>query len=703
MRNAQALIRSLRAWRLSSPVWQVVGLSLTFALAVTAVELVVAHGRDVRANGWLLLLFNALLLLLLSGVVSFVTHGLAGRHLRRMAHFAHEELGRGDVPDLTLQRREPAAGDDLSVLMQALNQLHRLKRGRGGSPESELLARQLVEARLQLMVSAFEKSHEAILMTDAGNRIVTTNPAFTRLTGYTMEEVLGHDPKLLSAGMAHPDVFRQMWESLNSKGAWQGELWDRRKDGSIYPKWLSITAVRDTSDAIVNYIAIFSDISERKEAEEKIFHLAHHDSLTGLHNRMSLRMELSQAIARAKMNNQMLAVMFIDLDQFKDINNVYGHDQGDRVLMQVAKRLHRCVRGSDIVGRPGGDEFVVILPTVSKPEVAAKVAEQIRGALEQPYLVAGRQLLSGSSIGVAIYPQDGDDSEELMKCADVAMYQAKAQGRNNVQFYQSSHEEVMRERLRLGHELRQAQKLGQFQLHYQPKFEARSDRLIGLEALLRWEHPELGSVQPERFIPVAEETGLIQSLGNWVLDEACRQMRVWRDQGLPDFGTVAVNLSAHQLGSPGLCDEVAVVLGRHGLPASCLEFEITESMLIQDIDANIRKLEDLRRMGVKLSIDDFGTGYSSLSYLKLLPIDALKLDRSFVHELETDASNVAICISTITLAHNLGLQVIAEGVETEGQRDFLVRQHCDILQGYLLGAAQPASEVFSGMEQRSLD
>lgn len=702
MRAAQSLIPSLRAWRLSSPVWQVIGLSLVFALAVTAVELVVTHDRALRGSGLLLLLFNALLLLLLSGFVSFVTYGQTGRHLRRMAHFAHEKLGRGDVPDLTLQRREPVTGDDLSVLMQALNQLHRLRRTRGGSPENELLARQLVEARLQLMVSAFEKSHEAILMTDAGNRIVTTNPAFTRLTGYTMEEVLGQDPKMLSAGMTHPDVFRQMWESLNSKGAWQGELWDRRKDGSIYPKWLSITAVRDTSDAIVNYIAIFSDISERKEAEEQIFHLAHHDSLTGLHNRMSLRLELSQAIARAKMNNQMLAVMFIDLDQFKDINNVYGHDQGDRVLMQVAKRLHRCVRGSDIVGRPGGDEFVVILPIVSKPEVAAKVAEQIRGALEQPYLVAGRQLLSGSSIGVAIYPQDGDDSEELMKCADVAMYQAKAQGRNNVQFYQSSHEEVMRERLRLGHELRQAQKLGQFRLHYQPKFDARSDRLIGLEALLRWEHPELGSVQPERFIPVAEETGLIQSLGNWVLDEACRQMRAWRDQGLPDFGTVAVNLSAHQLGSDGLCDEVAAVLGRHGLPASCLEFEITESMLIEDIDANIRKLEDLRQMGVKLSIDDFGTGYSSLSYLKLLPIDALKLDRSFIHELETDASNVAICISTITLAHNLGLQVIAEGVETEGQRDFLVRQRCDILQGYLLGAAQPACEVFSGMEQRSV-
>ena len=650
-------------------------------------------------------LTNGLKTLLVVTFMFLVFHRLLGRHLKAVARHAIRQ-GRSTHTlahaPLALERTEPRRPDELSRLVVAINRMQkglltltRAQHERALELEHELVERRRLERRLRIMATAFQSSREAIIITDADNRIMATNSAFTTLTGYEQDEVLGGNPKMLSAGLTPSKVYQEMWENLQAKGFWQGEIWDRRKDGKVYPKWLSINTVTDDRGGVQNYIAIFSDISERKQAEERIYELAHSDSLTGLSNRLSLSLELRHALYQAERDRQSLAVVFIDLDRFKEINDLHGHDVGDQLLMEVARRLTASVRHGDVVARLGGDEFVLVLRLVNDRDTVARVADKVRRSMEEPYQIGVRRLVTSSSIGVAMYPADGSTPEQLMKHADTAMYHAKATGRNNVQFYTEGMELALQERVKMIGELRQALEAGQFELHYQPQFQALGGRLVGFEALVRWNHPEQGMVSPAKFIPVAEQSGLILPLGEWVLDEACRQLRQWREEtGRTDI-RMSVNLSAQQLSSPTLIAYVTEVLGRHGLPPNGLELEITESMLMEDVEASIATLGALRDMGVNLSIDDFGTGYSSLSYLKLLPIHHLKLDRSFVKDVEQDASNAAICISTIHLAHNLGLQVIAEGVETAAQRDFLRDNGCDLLQGYLLARPEPAGEAYA--------
>lgn len=647
--------------------------------------------------------------------IFLVFYRLIGRHIDQIARYAHEHSNAQDASPLALHRKEPLAGDELSELAGSINQLRtelitltheQRERADTLAQQAALLnlqltARKQAEATLHLMASVFHSSQDAIVVTDANNRIVATNEAFCRLTGYAHAEAENQNPKMLSAGRTDPAVYRKMWNDLNTQGFWQGEIWDRRKDGTVYPKWISISVVRDQQHGVVNYIGIFSDITARKVAEEQIYRLAHHDSLTGLINRVALNQGLRQALQLETLAQDHLAVMFIGLDRFKDINDAFGHDIGDQLLVQVARRLTASVRDGDLVARLGGDEFVVISPFVASPESAARIAGMIREALQQPYLIDGMVVHTTPSIGLAFYPQDGDSGETLMKKAGTAMYHAKALGRSYVQFYVPGMEEATRDRIQVGHELRQGLERGQLELHYQPQIESHTGRAVGVEALVRWRHPERGLVSPEQFIAVAEETGIILPLGEWVLDEACRQMRAWLDQGMRAI-TMAVNLSAKQLGHPSLLGFIAKTLEQHALPGASLELEITESMLMENIDSNIETLQSLRKMGVRLAIDDFGTGYSSLSYLKRLPIDSLKLDRSFVRDLETDASDVAICMSTIALAHNLGLRVIAEGVETEGQRKFLTQHRCDVLQGYLFSKPVVPAQAFAILVRREL-
>lgn len=571
----------------------------------------------------------------------------------------------------------------------------------------DITARTQSEATLQLYASVFANSGESILITDRDNHIIAVNAAFSRSTGYTLDEVSGKNPSMLASGQTTFEIYQALWAALERHGFWQGELWDRRKDGSIYPKWALISEVKNASGERTHYIGSFIDISERKAADASINLLSYHDPLTGLLNRLSVREQMAQMIARAQREKRGLAVALIDMDHFRSINDSLGHAVGDDFLGEVAVRLRACARDGDVVGRLGGDEFVVVLPVVEDVVAVARAAEKFLWSLGQPYQIGEHVLHSTPSIGLAIYPDDGEDAESLLKDADVAMYHAKSQGRNNIQFFTATMNQEATERLRLDHELRVALEQGQFELHYQPQVDGCSSgdkpcRVVGVEALVRWRHPQHGLVPPLKFIPVAEEMGLILPLGEWVLNEACRQLRIWRDAGVNDV-TMAVNLSAHQLRDPALVGMVAQTLARHGLVGADLELEITESVMMNDPQASIGKLKTLREMGLHLSIDDFGTGYSSLSYLKLLPIHTLKLDQSFVRDLETDTNDVAICTATIALAHSLNLKVVAEGVETAAQYSFLIAQRCDILQGYHFSKPLLPAEALAFIRTRKSD
>ncbi len=554
-----------------------------------------------------------------------------------------------------------------------------------------LLARKRTERQLRLAAHVFEHSGEAIMITDRENRIIEINPAFTHQTGYTIEEVRGQNPRLLASGRNSPEDYRAMWQAIREHGLWRGEMWDRAKSGDVYPKLLTISTVKNAHEEIEYYIASFSDISNLKAAEENIRHLAHHDTLTGLPNRLHLTVALDQAIAEAQRGGRRIALMFIDMDRFKLINDTLGHHVGDLLLIEVAQRLKSCVRQSDIVARLGGDEFVVVLTGLGEDNmVATTVAGKILNHLAQPYEIEGHVLHSSPSIGISLYPVDGDDIATLMKNADAAMYHAKEQGRNNAQYFTAEMNSAASLRLALERDLRNALAANQFELHYQPQICTTTGMACGVEALVRWRHPERGLVSPLDFVPVAEESGLIEALGAWVLDEACRQLAAWQAAGLEGI-TMAVNLSAHQLRSPQLVELVRATMARHRIYADALELEITESTAMTDPERAIGQLRELRALGVRLAIDDFGTGYSSLAYLKNLPIQTLKLDRSFVRDIETDANDAAISAATVALAHSLGLKVVAEGVETEAQRHFLSDIHrCDLLQGYLFGKPEPA-------------
>jgi len=545
------------------------------------------------------------------------------------------------------------------------------------------------EEALRLYANVFENSGEAIMITDRGNRIVAVNAALERDTGYGQGELLGRDPRVLASQKTPRETYQAMWTALKETGYWQGELWDQRKDGVTYPKWAAISAVRDERGELTNYIASFTDISERKAAEARIDHLAHHDALTGLFNRYNLETRLAQSLLAARRENRLLAVMFIDLDRFKVINDTLGHGIGDQLLVEVARRLGECVRESDIVARLGGDEFVVALTSLGCDMDAALIAAKILNALGKPYTLDGKLLHSTPSIGISMFPFNGENSEALMKNADTAMYHAKEKGRNNFQFFTPAMTVAATERMEIERDLRSALAAGQYEMHYQPQVCGRNGQIRGVEALIRWRHPERGLIPPLKFIPIAEETGVIEAIGAWVLNEACRQKAAWRAAGITDL-RVAVNLSALQLRSPALVDEVKAAMLTHGIGPDELELEVTESTAMEDPERAIGQLKALRDLGVALAIDDFGTGYSSLAYLKMLPIHTLKLDRAFVRDIESDENDAAISAATLALARSLGLKVVAEGVETEAQREFLSRHDCDLLQGYLFGKPEPA-------------
>ncbi|MFI9657107.1 hypothetical protein PA6761_01840 [Pseudomonas aeruginosa] len=533
------------------------------------------------------------------------------------------------------------------------------------------------------------------MVTDPAGYIVQVNDSFSRLTGYSPADVLDQQPRLLTADRQEANQLKHVLASLQHSGSWEGEILQKRKTGELYPSWVGITAVRDEEGDLVSFVCFFSDISERKASERRIHRLAYYDALTHLPNRTLFQDRLHTALQQAERNGQWVVLMFLDLDRFKPINDSLGHAAGDRMLQEVATRLSACVSQDDTVARMGGDEFTLLLPSQGDREIALKraiqVAELILGRLARPFTLEGREFFVTASIGVALSPQDGAELSLLMKNADTAMYHAKEMGKNNFQFYQAEMNARALERLELESDLRRALELGEFVLHYQPQFTGDGRRLTGAEALLRWQHPRRGLVPPSEFIPVLEEIGLVAQVGDWLLAEACKQLRSWHKAKVR-VPKVSVNLSARQFADGQLGERIAAILYETGIPPACLELELTESILMSDVAEAMQILSGLKRLGLAIAVDDFGTGYSSLNYLKQFPIDVLKIDRSFVDGLPHGEQDAQIARAIIAMAHSLNLMVIAEGVESQAQLDFLREHGCDEVQGYLFGRPMPAEQ-----------
>ncbi|MDQ5880882.1 MAG: hypothetical protein QG616_712 [Pseudomonadota bacterium] len=558
-------------------------------------------------------------------------------------------------------------------------------------------ARIASEAQLRLAARVISRSGEGIMIADAGGLIIEVNTAFEKITGYTREEALGRNPNFLASGRQDAEFYRLMWHTLNESNFWQGEIWNRRKNGEVFPEWLSLSAIRDDADKITHYVGTFSDVTEARAREARIQHMAHHDFLTGLPNRFLLVDRFSQVAASAQRNDTRFALLFMDLDRFKNVNDTLGHTVGDQLLCDVARRLSQAVRTTDTVSRQGGDEFIVLLGEIESPEAAAQVARKLTQVLSEPCQLGGHQITVTPSIGIAVSPEDGSDLDSLLKHADLAMYDAKQQGRNNYQFFRREMNARSLEMLLMESDLRLALRKGEFELHYQPQVAIGSRQPVGVEALLRWRHPERGLVSPVDFIPMAEETGLIVPTGQWVLETACQQAAKWRAGDWPEM-KVAVNLSAAQFRQQELIVLTRQALAAAALPPQALELEVTESILMSDAEGTSTTLNELSAMGITLAIDDFGTGYSSLAYLKRFPVDTLKVDRSFVRNIGTDEEDAAICSAIIGLAHSLHLEVVAEGVETQAQYDWLAAAGCHYVQGYFTGRPEPAAACLNSFQ-----
>ena len=568
------------------------------------------------------------------------------------------------------------------------------EQGRFAISRASLLdSSEAAQARKKLRQAAivFEHTKDAIVITDAGGKIVAVNRAFSDITGYRPDEVLGKNPSVLQSGRQDAEFYRHMWEELATRGNWQGQIWDRRKSGDLFPTWQTITAVKDEFGKVSDYISVFSDITSIKQTEEQLLKLAYHDPLTGLPNRLLFNDRFGQALEYGKRHKTCVALLLLDLDRFKLINDTLGHAAGDQLLQVIARRLRRTMRSEDTVARLGGDEFAIVMHGIDSEDDAAALAGKVLQAVAQPVALGDQILNMSASVGISMFPQDATDKESLAKYADIAMYGAKDKGKNGFEFYTRDMTARANEVLSIDRGLRGALLHHQLEVLYQPQVDLAGDRIVSMEALLRWRHPQEGLRMPDRFIPVAEETSLIEEIGEWVFDTVCNQLRAWSEQGLPPI-RVAINLSARELRRPGFARAVQHKLkGGGGFAGFGLDIEVTETTL-QTGDQVAQALRELKAMGFRIAIDDFGTGYSSLHSLKHLPADILKIDRSFVRGIPHDHDDKAIASAIIAMGHSLGMSVLAEGIETVEQLAFLRERDCDAAQGFLFSVPLTALE-----------
>ena len=555
------------------------------------------------------------------------------------------------------------------------------------------------EQKEKMAVMVQDNTSEAVMVIDENLRIVSINPAFTKTTGYTFDEILGKTPKVLSSGRQDKFFYQKMWEAINDLGYWQGEIWNRRKNGEVYPEWLNINSIKDEAGKVIYYSAIFSDISSQEHIRKRLHTLAYYDDLTGLPNRELFHDRLDNALTQSHRNDKKLGLMFLDIDRFKNVNDSLGHKVGDLLLSAIAKKLQECIRDSDSVSRIGGDEFTILVNDITQPEDTIIVAQKIIDAFSKPLkLPDGLELYATTSIGICVYPDDGSNSDTLIKNADTAMYRAKESGRNNYQFYTKEMSQYFSERLSLETDLHKAISQNELSVAYQPQVSLLTGEIIGFEALVRWNHSKHGWIPPSKFIPIAEDSGLIYQIGEWVLKQACQQIKLWHECFDPKL-KVAVNVSSHQLCKSDVVNSILDIIDSFNLPHEAIELELTESSLMDNVESVSHTMDKLSKTGIQLAIDDFGTGYSSLSYIKRFSIDKLKIDKSFVQDISTDKNDVEIVTAIIAMANNLGVEVIAEGVEKKEEAVFLHEHGCHEIQGYYFSKPKFAEEINAMLEE----
>lgn len=569
-----------------------------------------------------------------------------------------------------------------------------------GYIQADITAHKELEYQLQLDRKILENTEEAVVITDVDALIVDINTAYTRITGYKPQEIIGENPRVCQSGHHDKAFYEAMWKELLEIGEWAGEIWDRRKNGELYRKWLTINAVYDKAGNTINYIGIFADITEKRKVERQLKELLFYDPLTKLPNRTLFEELLTQALLNSQFHDDPLILLCLDLHRFKDINDTLGYKAGDDLLIQVSKRIRTCIRETDTVSRLCGDEFMVLLSEVKLTDCVGHLARRLLHVLQQPFHIAGEEVFIDACIGISVYPEDGRDAEILIRNADTAMNFAQKKGPGNYQYFRARMNENLLHRVTVERELRQALEHEGFILYYQPKYNLATGEISGAEALMRWRHPAKGIISPAEFIPVAEESSLILALGEWGLREACHQVKIWQEQGAGEL-PMAVNLSAKQFQDERLLPLVCEVLAENNIPPESLELEITESALMEEPDKAVQLIKDIRYLGVRIAIDDFGTGYSSLAYLKSFPVNTLKIDQVFIRDIVRDRNDAAIVTSVLSMAESMGLKVVAEGVETEGQLDVLKKMGCEEVQGYYFTKPLPPEGVAELLKRSS--
>jgi len=623
--------------------------------------------------------------------VQYVSNTFTDERWHDIRHLAYEFNVKScwSIPIFSAENRVIGTFALSSFEHRESSQFHRMLLEIGSAIIGIALNRNKYQESLRQFEKVFEGSEQGIMVTDVHHVILSVNPAFTRMQGFTIDDIKGKTPKVLSSGLHDAGFYRNLWESVTNFGHWRGEIWNRRKNGEVFPEWLSITEVKNTVGEVTHYVGTFSDLSDLKSAQKEIQYLSSHDALTGLPDITLFRDRLENAVSIAAAANSKIGLLALNLDNFKFLNDSLGYASGDKLLRLFAERLKACLRETDSICRHGGDEFIILLNNMHDDESISYIVDTLLNEISSPFAFAGNNISTSCSVGVAVYPTDGNDFEKLFGRARKAMSQAKEEGRNTARFFTEKLNNDSLHYLNIAYGLREALAHRQFELHYQPQINLSSAQVIGAEALIRWHHPQNGLQPPAQFIAIAEQTGLIVDIGEWVIEEACRQAMEWQKNDLPPL-RIAVNVSAVQFRRGNLDKVIIKALEKTGLEPRLLELELTESILLEDIDHLLAQLDTLKQLGVKLAIDDFGTGYSSLAYLKKFNIDRLKIDQSFVRDINTDPNDAAIVRAIVQMAHTLNLDVIAEGVEDEAMLKHLRESGCDEVQGYLFSKPLPA-------------